>query len=258
MKNNKIALITGGARGIGFGIAMEMAKAGFDLVLCGRKNQNEVESRLIELRNTGVQVIYSKCDISSESDRKKLIKDLKKVPGKINILVNNAGVAPRTRKDIMEITEEDFNWLLNINLTGPCFLTQEIARWMIELKKKNNTFDASIINVSSVSSSMASINRGEYCISKAGITMMTKLFATRLGEYNIPVYEIQPGIIATDMTSAVTEKYDKLFARGIAIQNRWGLPEDVGKAATALAQGYFPYSTGQVIMVDGGLTVSRL
>lgn len=258
MNSGKTALITGGARGIGFGISMELAKSGFNLALCGRKELSEVETKLTELKNTGVKVWYKQCDISLTSDRENLIQGLKKDIGKINVLVNNAGVAPRTRKDILEISEEDFKWLLNINLTGPYFLSQSIANWMIEIKNKNHTFDACIINISSVSASMASINRGEYCISKAGIQMMTKLFATRLGEYNIPVYEIQPGIIATDMTAAVTEKYNKLFADGIAVQNRWGLPEDVGKAAASLARGDFPYSTGQVIMIDGGLTISRL
>ena len=254
----KTALITGGARGIGFGVSMELAKEGFDLVLCGRKERTEVDSQINELKKAGAEVSYWKCDVSSANDREYLLTELKNNFGEINVLVNNAGVAPKTRKDILEISEEDFYWLININLTGPYFLSQSIAKWMIEIKNKNNTFEACIINISSVSASMASINRGEYCISKAGIQMMTKLFATRLGEYNIPVYEIQPGIIATDMTSAVTEKYNKLFAEGIAIQNRWGLPEDVGKAAKALARGDFPYSTGQVIMVDGGLTISRL
>ena len=159
---------------------------------------------------------------------------------------------------MLEISEEDFTWLMDINLKGPWFLSRAVAKWMIDLKNKDSTFEACIINISSVSATMASINRGEYCISKAGIHMMTKLFASRLGEYNIPVYEIRPGIIASDMTSAVTEKYDKLFSQGIAVQNRWGLPEDVGKAAAALAKNYFPYSTGQIIMVDGGLTISRL
>lgn len=258
MKTEKIALITGGARGIGYGISLELAKSGFNLVLCGRKNIKEIEDKLHELENIGVRVWYQQCDISSATDREKLLLRLKKDIGYINVLVNNAGVAPKTRKDILEISENDFHWLLNINLTGPYFLSQSIAKWMIEIKNKNHTFDACIINVSSVSASMASINRGEYCISKAGIQMMTKLFATRLGEYNIPVYELQPGIIATDMTAAVTEKYNQLFANGIAVQNRWGLPEDVGKAAAALARGDFPYSTGQVIMIDGGLTISRL
>lgn len=258
MKTGKTALITGGARGIGYGISTELAKSGFNIVLCGRKKISEIEIQINELKKEGIKVWYIQCDISSAKDRENLIAILKKDIGEINVLVNNAGVAPKTRKDILEITEDVFNWLMNINLTGPYFLSQAIANWMLEIKNKNHTFEACIINVSSVSASMASVNRGEYCISKAGIHMMTKLFAARLGEFNIPVYELQPGIIATDMTAGVTEKYDKLFEDGIAVQNRWGLPEDVGKAAAALARGEFPYSTGQVIMIDGGLSLSRL
>jgi len=258
MKTKKVALVTGGTRGIGLGISRELVSAGYNLALCGRRNLCEVEPVLKELRQTGAGVLYRQCDVSSAKDRTEMLKEVKNNFGSVNALVNNAGVAPKSRKDILEITEDDFTWLMDINLKGPYFLSQEVARWMIDLKNKDSKFEACIINISSVSASMASINRGQYCISKAGMNMMTKLFATRLGEYNIPVYEIQPGIIATDMTSTVTKKYDKLFARGVAVQSRWGLPEDVGKAVTALVKNYFPYSTGQVIMVDGGMTISRL
>jgi NAD(P)-dependent dehydrogenase (short-subunit alcohol dehydrogenase family) len=174
------------------------------------------------------------------------------------VLVNNAGIAPPERKDILEATEESFEYVLNVNLQGPYFLTQLAAKQMIELKKQNPDEFFCIINVSSVSATVASVNRGEYCISKAGIAMATKLWAARLGEFDIPVYEIQPGVIKTDMTSGVQEKYDRLFQQGLAIQQRWGTPEDIGKVAAAMASGNMPYSTGQVVMVDGGMTVHRL
>jgi Dehydrogenases with different specificities (related to short-chain alcohol dehydrogenases) len=178
--------------------------------------------------------------------------------GALHILVNNAGIAPRERKDILEATEESFKEVLTTNLQGPYFLTQSVANYMIEQQKNDPSFKGAIINVSSISATVASVNRGEYCIAKAGVAMATQLFAARLGEYNIPVYEIRPGVIKTDMTAGVSEKYDKLIAGGLMIQSRWGLPEDVGKAVAALALGYFPYSTGQVIMVDGGMSVPRL
>jgi 3-oxoacyl-[acyl-carrier protein] reductase len=174
------------------------------------------------------------------------------------VLVNNAGIAPRERKDILEASEEIFDEVMDVNLKGPYFLTQLVAGHMVEIKKTNPEFECCIINISSVSATVASVNRGEYCISKAGIAMATRLWAARLGEYDIPVYEIQPGVIATDMTSGVTEKYDRLFEQGLSIQRRWGLPADVGKVAVAMATGMLPYSTGQVIMVDGGMTLQRL
>ncbi len=258
MKNKKVALVTGGARGIGFGISTELAKEGFDLAICGRKEIHEIKSQLKELENLGAQVLYCPCDVSSPDQRADMLAEIKKKFGRINVLVNNAGVAPKIRKDILEVPEENFEWILKINLQGPFFLSQAVANWMVEIKTADKNFEGCIINISSISASVASVNRGEYCISKAGLHMMTLLFAVRLGEYNIPVYEIQPGVIKTDMTAGVAEKYDKLFAEGLAVQSRWGSSEDVGKAAAALAKGYFPYSTGQVIMVDGGLTVGRL
>jgi NAD(P)-dependent dehydrogenase (short-subunit alcohol dehydrogenase family) len=174
------------------------------------------------------------------------------------VLVNNAGVAPKERKDILETSEESFDRLISTNLKSTYFLTQLAANWMIGQKKTDTSFTSCIINVSSISATVASVNRGEYCVSKAGLSMVTQLFAVRLGEFDIPVYEVRPGVIYTDMTAGVKEKYDKLFENGLAVQNRWGYPDDVGKAVTALALGNFPYSTGQVIMIDGGLTLSRL
>jgi NAD(P)-dependent dehydrogenase (short-subunit alcohol dehydrogenase family) len=187
-----------------------------------------------------------------------MIEKIKAHYGCLNVLVNNAGVAPKERKDILEASEESFEYLLSTNLQGPYFLTQAAANWMIAQHQEDKNYKACIINVSSISATVASVNRGEYCVAKAGLSMATQLFASRLGEFNIPVYEVRPGIIHTDMTAGVTEKYDKLIADGLCVQKRWGETSDVGKAVLALVTGYFPYSTGQVIMVDGGLTLSRL
>jgi len=255
---NKIAFITGGTRGIGFGIAMALGKAGFDLALNGMRNEGEVADALEEVRKLGVNVAYFQGNIAVREDRQAIFDKTLSHFGEVNVLVNNAGIAPRERADILHAKEEIWDEVMDINLKGPYFLTQLFASYFVEMKMKNPLFDATIINVSSISAFVASVNRGEYCISKAGIAMATKLWATRLGEYDIPVYEIQPGIIKTDMTSGVVEKYDKLFQEGISLQRRWGLPDDVGKVAAMLAQGHLPYATGQVIKVDGGLNIQRL
>ncbi len=254
----KTALITGGSRGIGFGIAVELAKARFNLVINGVRQQDRIQPILDGLKLFGVKVVYAQGDISKEEDRKNIFQTVISEFGQLNVLVNNAGIAPRERKDILEATEDIFDEVITTNLKGPYFLTQLFANQMVEQKKLYPEISCCIINVSSVSATVASVNRGEYCISKAGIAMATKLWAARLGEFNIPVYEIQPGVIKTDMTAGVTEKYDKLFAQGISLQKRWGTPEDVGKVAAAMATGMLPYSTGQVVVVDGGMTVQRL
>lgn len=254
----KTALITGGSRGIGFGIAQALAREGFDLAINGMRKEEEVTRPLAELRELGADVLYCQGDVGDSVARKDILSKIKKHYGRLNVLVNNAGVAPKERKDILEATEESFEYVLKTNLNSAYFLSQAAANWMIAQKNDKSDFEAAIINVSSISATVASVNRGEYCVAKAGMSMTTQLFAVRLGEYNIPVFEVRPGVIATDMTSAVTEKYNKLIAEGLCVQNRWGQPEDVGKAVAALASGNFPYSTGQVIMVDGGLTVPRL
>ncbi len=255
---SKIALITGGTRGIGFGIAIELAKAGFDLAINGMRDENLVKPILDELSNYGVQVAYFRGDVSVSEDRQQVVEAVLNRFGKINVLINNAGIAPQERKDILEATEESFDQVLNINLRGPYFLTQMIAKHMIEARQQNTNEFFCIINISSISATVASVNRGEYCISKAGIAMATKLWAARLGEFDIPVYEIQPGVIHTDMTAGVQEKYDRMFENGLAIQKRWGTPSDIGKVAAAMATGSMPYSTGQVVLVDGGMTIPRL
>lgn len=254
----KVALITGGSRGIGLGIAQQLAQHGFDLAINGVRPESAVEDTLKSLAETGAEVIYCQGDLASRNDRKKIIAIVRERFGRLNILVNNAGIAPRERRDILEATEESFDEVIATNLKGNYFLTQEAAKWMIAEKKNNAAFEGCIINISSISATVASVNRGEYCVSKAGISMATQLFAVRLGEYNIPVFEVRPGVIATDMTSGVKEKYDHLIEQGLCVTKRWGYPEDVGKVVSALAKGGFAYSTGQVIMVDGGLTLPRL
>lgn len=255
---NKTAFITGGTRGIGLGIATELAKSGFDLAVNGIRAEDAVKDVLAELSGYGVQVIYVRGDVSKKEDRRQMVDTVLDRFGHINILVNNAGIAPPERKDILEATEESFEHVLKVNLQGPYFLTQSVAATMIEAKTRQPEDFFCIINVSSVSATVASVNRGEYCISKAGIAMATQLWAARLGEYEIPVYEIQPGVIRTDMTAGVKDKYDRLFSEGLAVQHRWGTPSDVGKVAVAMANGHLPYSTGQVVHVDGGMTIIRL
>ena len=254
----RVALITGGSRGIGFGIAKELAQNNFDLAINGTRAAGLVEDAVEELKEYGIEVMYCQGNIASSRDRAEILNQIKKHFGRLHVLVNNAGVAPKERKDILDATEESFDHVIDVNLKGPYFLTQKAANWMIEQKKMDDEFKACIINISSISATVASVNRGEYCISKAGVGMATQLFAVRLGEFNIPVFEVRPGIIETDMTSGVKEKYDKLIEEGLCVQKRWGQPQDVGKVVASLAKGDFMYSSGQVIMVDGGLTIPRL
>lgn len=254
----RVALVTGGSRGIGFGIAKHLATNGFDLAINGVRSINLVEDALQELRNAGADVLYCQGDIASGDDRKKIIQQIKERFNRLHLLVNNAGIAPRERNDILEAKEEIFDEVISTNLKGTYFLTQQVANWMIDQKKYAETFSGCIINITSISATVASTNRGDYCISKAGLSMVTQLFAVRLGEFNIPVFEVRPGIISTDMTSGVKQKYDNLIENGLCVEKRWGYPDDVGKVVASLASGNFAYSTGQVIMVDGGLTLPRL
>lgn len=254
----QVALITGGSRGIGLGIAEQLSASGFDIAINGIRPEPAVSDDLNRLRDKGANVIYCQGNVALTKDRKDILQKVREHFNRINILVNNAGIAPRERRDILATTEESFDELMATNLKSNYFLTQDVANWMIEQKNANPNYWGCIINISSISASIASVNRGEYCISKAGISMATQLFAVRLGEYNLPVYEVRPGIISTDMTAGVKEKYDTLLSQGLCVQSRWGLPEDVGKCVGALAKGDFPYSTGQVFMIDGGLTIGRL
>jgi NAD(P)-dependent dehydrogenase (short-subunit alcohol dehydrogenase family) len=253
-----VALVTGGSRGIGLGIAQALARENFDLALCGVRDETAVAPSLAGLRRLGAKTLYIRADVSDPAARDKLVQAVQRQFGRLHVLVNNAGIAPKVRADLLEATEESFESVLKVNLQGPYFLTQLCARWMISQKKADPDWRGCVINVSSVSATLASINRGEYCISKAGVAMATQLWAARLGEFGIPVYEIRPGIVKTDMTAGVQGKYDKLIEEGLLLQSRWGEPHDVGRAASMLARGDLPYSTGQVITVDGGLTVNRL
>ncbi|ODS77141.1 MAG: 3-ketoacyl-ACP reductase, partial [Cytophagaceae bacterium SCN 52-12] len=248
----------GGSRGIGLGIAHSLARAGYNLIINGVRPEADVRETLEELGQHGVKVVYARGSVSSEEDRESMIRVATEAFGSINVLVNNAGVAPKQRLDLLETTRESYRYVTETNLEGPFFLTQAIARHMAEKKAADPEFEASIVFVTSISSTVASINRGEYCISKAGLSMVSSLFAVRMAEHEIPVYEIRPGVIATDMTAKVQSKYDQLFEGGMALQRRWGTPEDVGKAVAAVVTGSFPYSTGQVILVDGGMNIQRL
>lgn len=253
-----VALITGGLRGIGLGISESMAREGYDLALCGRRKGSLVQKAIDHLTSLGATVHYEVADVADPDARKRLVDAVRERFGRLNVLVNNAGVAPAERKDILEATEESYDRVMNINLKGPYFLTQAVARWMIEQRLQSVSYRASIINITSVSSTLASPNRGEYCISKAGLSMATQLWAVRMAEFHIPVYEIRPGVTRSDMTEAVKEKYDTLIGQGLTLQPRWGEPVDTGKAVVVLARGDLAYSTGQVLMVDGGMTVGRL
>jgi NAD(P)-dependent dehydrogenase (short-subunit alcohol dehydrogenase family) len=254
----RTALITGGSRGIGLGIANALVEEGLDIAINGVRPEEKVSGVLEELRSYGNRVIYCRGDVSKKADRDTILQKLREEFGQLNFLVNNAGVAPKERKDILEASEESFENVVKTNLQGPYFLSQSIANWMVEQKKQYEGFYGSIINITSISATVASVNRGEYCVSKAGLAMMSRLFAARLGEFDIPVYEIRPGVIETDMTSGVKEKYDKLFREGLSVQARWGKPSDIGKIVRAIVMGLLPYSTGEVIMADGGLTIPRL
>ena len=240
------------------GIAKCLAAEGCDIAVCDIHDEETVKDALDELREMGADVLYCLADVSDPEARSSMLSQIRGEFGRLNVLVNNAGVAPKVRADILEATEESFNWVMGVNLKGPYFLTQAVANWMIEQQKEDEAFQGCIVNISSVSATIASPSRGEYCISKAGVSMATQLWAARLGEFGILVYEIRPGVIKTPMTEEVTAKYDKLIAEGLTIQPRWGFPEDVGKAVAMLARGDLPYSTGQVVMVDGGMTVQRL
>ncbi len=253
-----IAFVTGSSRGIGLGIAEQLAKKGYNLAINGIRDESLVADVLEQLRGFGAEVIYCRGSIAHADERAAMLAQVKAHFGQLNLLVNNAGVAPPVRNDILEATEESFDYVLQTNLKGTYFLTQAVANWMIQQKAEQPDFRASIITISSISATVASVNRGEYCVSKAGLSMTTQLFAARLGAFDIPVYEIRPGVIKTDMTAGVTDKYDALIANGLTVQPRWGMPDDVGRAVAAIADGSFPYSTGQVFMVDGGLTLSRL
>jgi len=280
---NTLALVTGGSRGIGRGIALELAGLGWDLVInfagneaAARQTEKDCVARAKAAGKT-IRAEICQADISAAADRRRLIDFTQQTFARLDLLVNNAGVAPTVRADILEAGEESFDRLMSINVKGPYFLTQLAAKWMIEQTAprlastavlSQTHFGAAptpkapyrpkIVTVTSVSAYTASTNRGDYCVSKAALSMLTPLFAARLAEHGINVYEIRPGVIATDMTGPVKEKYDKLIAEGLTPIQRWGKPEDVARAVAAIAQDLLPFSTGEVINVDGGFHLRRL
>ena len=253
--DRRVALVTGGTRGIGLGIAQALAGDGWHLALCGVRGSDAVAPLLETFSG---KADYFQADVSSPADRARLADAVAERYGAVNALVNNAGRAPRVRADILEATEESFEELVRINLQGPYFLTQALARQMAARRQADPVFTAAIVFVTSVSAEMASIMRGEYCVSKAGLAMAARLFAVRLAPLAIPVFEVRPGIIATDMTAGVKQAYDMRIADGLVPDRRWGTPEDVGRLVAALLRGDAPYATGSVITVDGGLSLPRL
>ena len=254
----RVALVTGGSRGIGLGVAKALAAAGMNVVINGRREASDVADALQELESLGAQTLYCRADVANLDDHARMLGEIRERFGRLDVLVNNAGVAPDVRADLLEASPESFDRLISINLRGPYFLTQAAAKWMIEQRAADHAMQAAVVNVSSVSVTEASINRGDYCISKAGVGMATQLWAARLGEFGIPVYEVRPGVIRTDMTAGVTDKYDKLIAEGLTVEPRWGTPDDVGRAVAVLASGALTYATGAILPVDGGLTIRRL
>lgn len=258
-----VVLITGASRGIGRGIALTLAREGYDVAgLATHPDPNNTETGLYAVKQEaeacGVRFLPLAGDISCLEDHPRILEETVDFFGRIDILVNNAGVAPLQRMPLLDCPAESYDRVMNINLRGPFFFTQQVAKQMITQAEAGLSSSMKIIFISSISSRMASVNRAEYCVSKAGLSMTAQCFAVALAPYGIHVYDLQPGLTATDMTSAVKEKYNRLIEQGILITPRWGQPEDVGKAVAALANGYFEYSTGAVIEIGGGIGVPRL
>lgn len=254
----KVAFVTGGTRGIGLGIARALGASGFRLAVNGRRSPRDVAGVIDELQSGGADAIYCQGDVADLEHHEPMLRHVREQFGRLDVLVNNAGVAPEVRADILEATPGSFDRLISINLRGPYFLTQAAAKWMIEQRRADAGYRGCVVNVSSVSAAVASTSRGDYCISKAGVAMATQLWAARLAEFGVDVYEVRPGIISTDMTAGVKPKYDALIEAGLLLEKRWGTPEDVGRAVAMLARGELPYSTGQVLNIDGGASVRRL
>ena len=250
-----MAIVTGGARGIGLGISRALAAAGWDLAIVGVRPLTEVSTVVDQLKAGGGRVHYVQADIGDARQRARLVADVISTLGTPSALVNNAGRGPRVRADLLDASEESFEELVRTNLRGPYFLTQAVANAMLA---DRTTARRGIIFITSVSAEMASVQRGDYCVSKAGLAMAAKLFAARLAPEGIPVFEVRPGIIATDMTAGVKDKYDQRIAEGLIPDPRWGTPDDVGAAVAMLLRGDVRYSTGSVLHVDGGLAIPRL
>jgi len=255
MIENQVALVTGSARGIGAAIAVELARSGFALALMDVLAADETAAAVDE---AGGEMIALEADVTDADHRVAALAKVRERFGRLDVLVNNAGVAPNVRADILDADEESYDRVMSINLRGPYFLTQAVARWMIEQRAELPDAFRCIVNISSISAYTASASRGEYCLSKAGVSMATKLWAARLADEGVNVYEMRPGVIATDMTSAVRDKYDKLIADGLTPIRRWGQPTDIAAAVAACARGDLRFSTGEVINVDGGFHLRTL
>ena len=261
---NQAALITGASRGIGRGIAIELASAGWDVIVNyagNREAASETSALCTERARAAGRKVRTKifqADVGQAEDRAQLINFSRETLGRLDLLVNNAGITSIGRADLLDASEENFDALMAVNLKGPFFLSQLAGRWMIEQVETNPSRRPKIVNVSSISAHAVSTNRGDYCVAKAGLEMVTRLFAARLADHGINVHEIRPGVIASDMTAPVKEKYDKLINEGLTPIRRWGKPNDVGRAVAALALDYFPFTTGEVFNVDGGFNVRRL
>ena len=256
--NSPVALVTGASRGIGRAIAVELASAGYDIVVNFVSQAEAAEETAALVAKEGREALLAQADISSAEDRANMIEETRSRFGRIDVLVNNAALAPRERVDLLASSEEHYDRTLDVNLKGPFFLTQSVAGWMVEERQADPGRKLYIVNISSLSEYTSSVLRGDYCLAKAGLGMLTSLFADRLGEHDIPVNEIRPGIIATDMTAGAKEKYDKLFAEGLTPFKRWGQPEDVARAVRALVGGDFDFATGSAIDLDGGFHLHRL
>lgn len=256
--NERVALITGAGRGIGRGIALALAEHGWTVVINYRSNSAAAAETARLAEKAGSRGLAIQANVGDGPDRKRLVAETLERCGRIDLLVNNAGIAPRQRADILETSEESYDEVMGVNLKGPFFLTQRVANTMIELLEAEVIEHPKIVNIGSISAYTSSPSRAEYCLSKAGVAMMTTLYADRLAEYGITLYEIRPGIIETDMTSVVKDKYDKLIADGLTPIRRWGQPEDIGQAVVAIAEGHLRFSTGEVINVDGGFHLHRL
>lgn len=256
---SKVAIVTGSARGIGYATACKLCENGYLTVFSDVRPEQEMTAFVEELHQKGWQADYIRCDISQSEDRERLVQTVLERYGRLDLHVNNAGVAPTVRLDILQTTEESFDRLMRINLRGTFFMCQTVANAMIALQEQSlPEYTPRIVNISSMSAYTSSTNRGEYCISKAGISMVTELFADKLAEYGIGVFEVRPGIIMTDMTKTVTEKYQKLIDEGVTPIRRFGQPEDVANCVLAAASGLLDFSTGQVLNADGGFHIRRL
>jgi 3-oxoacyl-[acyl-carrier protein] reductase len=253
---NKTALITGAARGIGQAVAAKLSDEGFNIVIADILPEADETIRLCE--ENGVEALFVKTDISNRDDRSNLIEKIKAKFNRLDMLVNNAGVSVKERKDILETSEESYDRVMGINLRGPFFLTRAVAGWMIQQVEEDPERTPMIVNIASLTSYASATSMAEYCLSKTGVSMMTKLYADRLAGHGINVYEIRPGIVKTDMTKVVRDKYDKFIDDGGLPIRRWGYPEDIAKAIAGLANGYLAYSTGEVLNVDGGFHLRRL